>query len=201
MNREQRKQRLQAIQQAEESFDKQLMWVALIVEVFRDHGFNMVVDGEKAVEFYTQGRFSTGIIDLCWTDKKPSPRERLEILGLVGGVGGPRSWQVGGLYVDAWVNVEREVDMPFQTFNTGYGRISYVKCEPLLVEYVLCGFYPVANSKALEIATALLGSVLEKDKAGAAEWQEVQRVANAWQVGGELETLAAKVRVMLKGEL
>src|SRR2546422_300445 len=75
---------------------------SLVCAVFRERGIELVVVGGSAIEFYTDGAYMSGDVDLCVL--KPvapiSLRLRQEIMGTLGATGGPRSWQVAGLFVD-----------------------------------------------------------------------------------------------------
>src|SRR6266699_4660910 len=81
---------------------KHLKLASLVSAVFRARGIELVVVGGSAIEFYTDGAYLSGDIDLCQI--KPSTpiplRLRQEIMGRLGAKGGPRSWEVAGTFVD-----------------------------------------------------------------------------------------------------
>src|SRR2546422_10342630 len=74
---------------------------SLCSALFREHGIELVVVGGSAIEFYTEGAYASGDLDLCIVDAaKPVPlRLRQGIVGERGGKGGPRSWEVAGVVV------------------------------------------------------------------------------------------------------
>src|SRR5438034_6603851 len=93
---------------------KHLKLASLVSAVFRERGIELVIVGGSAIEFYTEGAYVSGDVDLCvLTPAKPIPlRLRQEIMGELGGQGGPRSWEVAGLFVDLLGVVEKEARTP-----------------------------------------------------------------------------------------
>jgi len=89
---------------------KAQMLASLVSAAFRERGFELVVVGGSAIEFYTEGASASGDVDLCvLCPERPIPlRLRQEVMGELGGEGGPRSWEVAGLFVDLLGVVEKE---------------------------------------------------------------------------------------------
>src|SRR5215467_5936362 len=87
---------------------KHLKLASLVSSTFRERGIELVVVGGSAIEFYTEGAYISGDVDLCQLKPTtPIPvRRRQEIMGLLRAAGGPRSWRVAGLYVDLLGPVE-----------------------------------------------------------------------------------------------
>src|SRR5512134_3425910 len=81
---------------------KHLKLASLVSAVFRERGIELVVVGGSAIEFYTEGAYVSGDLDLCVESASTALTVRLrqEIMARLQATGGPRSWQVGGLYVD-----------------------------------------------------------------------------------------------------
>jgi hypothetical protein len=81
---------------------KHLKLASLVSAVFRERGIELVVVGGSAIEFYTEGAYVSGDIDLCVGSAATTLTIRLrqEIMAPLRATGGPRSWQVAGLYVD-----------------------------------------------------------------------------------------------------
>jgi hypothetical protein len=84
---------------------KHLKLASLVSAVFREGGVELVVVGGSAIEFYTEGAYVSGDLDLCLiSPARLDVRTRQELMGRLGAVGGPRNWQVAGMYVDVLGN-------------------------------------------------------------------------------------------------
>jgi hypothetical protein len=155
---------------------KHLKLASLVSAVFRERGVELVVVGGSAIEFYTEGAYVSGDVDFCLVSPtRLDVRTRQELMGLLGGSGGPRSWQVAGEFVDILGEVETLARTPFDELQAPYGSVRLVSPEDLLVERVLVSVYPQPHESAelcarKLIAVALSGQV-EMD------WQEVRRLA------------------------
>lgn len=74
---------------------KHLSLASLVSAVFRERGIELVVVGGSAIEFYTEGAYVSGVLDLCLVSPtRLDLRSRQELMGRLGARGGPRSWQV-----------------------------------------------------------------------------------------------------------
>ncbi len=74
---------------------KHLKLASLISAGFRERGIELVVVGGSAIEFYTEGGYVSGDLDLCLiSPARLDIRSRQELMGRYGAKGGPRSWQV-----------------------------------------------------------------------------------------------------------
>lgn len=92
---------LQHIEQEADPNLKSLLLAALISEEFRAAGFEPVVVGGSAIEFYTDGAYMSGDTDICWKGAKvPTPVEKAAVLALLGDVS-----------VD-WTEVDRLAQLP-----------------------------------------------------------------------------------------
>ncbi len=80
---------------------KHLKLASLVSALFRERGIELVVVGGSAIEFYTEGAYVSGDLDLCvhFSSSALTVRLRQEVMTQLQATGGPRSWQVGGLYV------------------------------------------------------------------------------------------------------
>jgi len=100
---------------------KSLRLASLCSAVFREAGVEVVVVGGSAIEFYTEGAYTSGDLDLCLISPGSLPlRRRQELMGQLQAEGGPRSWRVAGLFVDLLGQVEsfartqsRQLDGPY----------------------------------------------------------------------------------------
>jgi hypothetical protein len=93
---------------------------------------------------------------ICHANKATLPvRERQAVMGLLGAKGGPRNWQVAGMYLDLLGPVESFARTPFRRGNGPFGEVRVIKAEDLLVERVLVSVYPGENLGARECAREL----------------------------------------------
>lgn len=169
---------------------KQLRLAGLVSAVFRERGIELVVVGGSAIEFYTEGAYVSGDLDLCLvTPTRLDLRTRQELMGSLGANGGPRSWRVAGLYVDLLGQVETLARTPFVELQGPYGAVRLISPEDLLVERVLVSVYPQRDEAAEGCARKLIAVAL----AGQVEvdWSEVRRLAGlpAYAILPALEAL------------
>jgi len=168
---------------------------SLVCAVFRARGIELVVVGGSAIEFYTDGAYLSGDIDLCQLKPAtPIPlRLSQEIMGSLGGMGGPRSWQVAGLFVDVLGPVELSARSPLRKLQAPYGDITLVAAEELAVERVLIAVYPQPNREARACAKQLLGVAVKGIVK--VDWREIKRLAKspAYRVYPELKVIVKEV--------
>jgi hypothetical protein len=105
-----------------------------------------------------------------------SVAERKEIMGLLDAKGGPRNWQVAGMYLDLLGPVESFARTPYRRVEAPYGSILVMKPEDLLVERVLMTFYLGESQMALDCAKKFISVILTGGMA--VNWSEVRRLAN-----------------------
>ena len=156
---------------------KSLKLASLCGALWAERGVELVVVGGSAIEILTDGAYVSGDLDLCHVTTATLPmRERQEIMGLLGGKGGPRNWQIAGMFLDLLGPVESFARTPFRRVEAAYGPVLLMKPEDLLVERVLVSVYPEKNQAARECARELVVVAL----AGAVkmDWKEVLRIAN-----------------------
>lgn len=156
---------------------KHLALASLVSAVFRERGIELVVVGGSAIEFYTDGAYVSGDLDLCLiSPARLDLRTRQELMGLLGAKGGPRSWQVAGHFVDILGEVETLATTPFDELQAPFGLVRLISPDDLLVERVLVSVYPQANQEAEQCARKLIAVAL----AGQVEvdWLEVRRLAD-----------------------
>ena len=173
---------------------------SLCSAAFRKRGVELVVVGGSAIEFYTEGSYASGDVDFCvLAPERPIPlRLRQEVMGELGAQGGPRSWEVAGLFVDLLGVVEKEARTPVRQIQAPFGLVNLLDPEELLVERVLVSVYPTPNAPARACARELLivalGSAVQMD------WREVQRLAKLrdYNVFDEVQRLVREVSRELK---
>jgi len=150
---------------------------ALVTRVFAERGHELVVVGGSAIEFYTEGSYMSGDIDLCKKRTAPIPlREQQDIMAQLDSRGGPRTWKVGPLFVDLLGTLENESTAPLRTLETPRGPVVLVPPELLIVERVLSATYPQPNREEEACAKKLLAVCL--DNQVPVDWGEVTRLAS-----------------------
>ena len=135
----------------------------------------------------------SGDIDFCRREIAPIPlRLAQDVMAQLGAVGGPRSWQVCGLFVDMLGFLENESVAPLRTVETPYGSVTLVPRELALVERVLAAYYPQTSAEALTVAKQMMVSSLQDPSM---DWTEVDRLANLndFKILQELRRLKAEV--------
>ncbi len=153
-----------------------LQLAGLLTRIFREAGWDLVVVGGAAVEFYTEGAYMSGDIDVCRTNLTPiPPRIAQDLIAQLDGTGGPRSWRVAGLYIDLLGLLENEAKSPCRKMETPYGEIAIAPAELMLVERILPAFYPRADAGALAIAKKFMAVCVSG--ATPVDWSEVERLA------------------------
>jgi hypothetical protein len=156
---------------------KSLKMASLCGALWAERGVQLVVVGGSAIEILTEGAYASGDLDMCHATKANLPmRERQEIMGLLGAKGGPRNWQVAGMFVDVLGPVESFARTPFRRVRAPYGDVLLMKPEDLLVERVLVSVYPGENKTARDCAKVMTSAALRKEIE--MDWDEVRRVAN-----------------------
>jgi hypothetical protein len=150
---------------------------SLCSALWAERGVELVVVGGSAIEILTEGAYASGDLDMCHATKSTlTVAERKEIMGLLGAKGGPRNWQVAGMYLDLLGPVESFAHTPYRRVEAPYGSILLMKPEDLLVERVLVSFYLGESETARDCAKVLAAVALRKEIE--MNWDEVRRVAN-----------------------
>jgi len=170
---------------------KHLKLASLVSAVFRERGIELVVVGGSAIEFYTEGAYVSGDLDLCVARASVALTVRLrqELMARLQAIGGPRSWQVGGLYVDVLAHFESLARTPVRRLDGPCGPVQISPVEELLVERVLISRYPGDYPPARECAKKLLAAALLGEIE--TDWAEVKRLAddNAYKNWNDMKEL------------
>ncbi len=156
---------------------KSLKMASLCTALWAERGAELVVVGGSAIEILTEGEYTSGDLDLCYTNQTTLPlRQRQEVMGLLGAKGGPRNWEVAGMFVDVLGAAESFARTPYRRVQGPYGEVRLMKPEDLLVERVLVAVYPGENPAAHDCAKKLAAMML--DGAIPVDWGEVRRLAD-----------------------
>lgn len=180
---------LAAIRREEDPNRKNLRVGELVSRCFREIGCDPVVVGGSAVEFYSDGRYVSADVDVCFDGARlPTPREREEIMGRIGNPLGVRRCEVAGVIVDLLGRVETTARTPFQTV----GDLKLIQIEDLIAERLLVATVPARDETRLNVAKVLVTLVAEG--LIAADREELLRVADSpgYRVGAELRVLLAE---------
>lgn len=169
-------EQLAAIRAEPDVLSKHLRVASLVGALFREHGYETVVVGGSGIEFYTEGRYVSGDLDLCLRDRpRPEPRVVAGIMQRLGARGGIRSFHLAGVQVDILGELQSDARTPFVTLEGPCGPITLTKPEDLLVERVFSSVYPQANDEARRVAEIMMAVALEGRMPF--DWQEAERVA------------------------
>jgi len=172
---------------------------SLCSALFREHGVELVVVGGSAIELLTEGAYTSGDIEFCLlTPAKLSLRERQRLMGQLEAQGGPRSWQVAGLFADLLGPLETLARTPLRQIRGPYGIIQVAQPEELLVERNLVSTYPQLYPPARDCAKMLAAVAIRG--AVQLDWPEVRRLAELPEYGNlpECEALVGEVASELK---
>ena len=168
--------------------ERALKLAGLITSLFEKRGFPLVVVGGSAVEFYTEGGYMSGDIDLCRTSLRSIPlRTMQEVIAELGGQGVARSWLVCGLYVDMLGFLESETTLPCRELETPYGIVRMMPPELSLVERVLIAYCPYSKEAETTAKKMMVAALAD----GNFDWDEARRLAAlpSFAVVEELEKL------------
>lgn len=189
-----RLQDIKDIEATPDLLERALKLAGLVTRLFHEAGWDLVVTGGSAVEFFTEGLYMSGDIDLCRRTLAPIPLRRAQnLMGQLGATGGPRSWKVAGLFVDILGLLENEANAPCRTIATPYGMISVIPAELVVVERTLLAFYPRPDPEARSVAKKMLAVCVSGETP--VNWDEIRRLAGlpSFNVAQELEALRREV--------
>jgi len=157
---------------------KHLKLASLVSALFRERGVELVVVGGSAIEFYTEGAYVSGDLDLCVESAATAltVRSRQDIMAQLQATGGPRSWQVGGLFVGVLAAFENLARTPIRRLDGPCGQVRISPVEELIVERVLISKHPADYPPARDCAKKLLATALLAEVE--TDWAEVKRLAN-----------------------
>jgi len=199
MDNETAKAEIAKISQEADPTIRMLNLASFVSQLFRDKGYELIVVGGSAIELYTEGEYASGDLDLTWKDKRPPLAEIQQLMRDIGADGGPRNFEIAGMFVDLLGQVESSARTPFQTIKGPYGEVTIVQAEMLLAERILVASgttswtAPTPNEAALNCARVLLLACMNKNIE--IDWNEATRLAESpeYGVGRRLEELKSEV--------
>ena len=172
---------LAVIRQETDLNAKALLMAGLVSDLFRERGFEPVVVGGSAIEFYTDGAYMSGDTDICWTGwPQPDEEQRQEIMRQIPGIkchGGVKSWGIEGLWIDLLGEIDYRSDTDLVVLETKLGEVALIPVEDALVGRVYaarkyCSGY---DEKDDDCAKKLMTSVLLGHIP--IEWEQAYQVA------------------------
>jgi hypothetical protein len=177
------KSALEDIRATGDPLEKALKLAGLVSALFRERDWEMVIVGGSAIEFYTEGQYMSGDIDMCAKSEvaAPPPSVRAEVMGLLGATGGPRSFKLGDQWIDLLGRVERMSQAQFRVLETPFGAVNLMPVEELLVDKVFSSIFPQRNDESRECAEKLMAVCINGGVA--ADWTEAAKMAASKEYG------------------
>lgn len=159
---------------------KALLLAALVSELFRERGFEPVVVGGSAIEFYTDGAYMSGDTDICWAGwPHPSQEQQQEVMQQIPGIQshGGKSWGIEGLWIDLLGEIDYRSEKAFSKLHTPHGEVRVIPVEDALAGRVYaarcyCSGY---DEKDDDCAKKLMAAVLTGRVP--IDWDEARRIA------------------------
>ncbi|MES2594705.1 MAG: hypothetical protein V4662_05195 [Verrucomicrobiota bacterium] len=161
---------------------KALLFAALVSELFRERGFEPVVVGGSAIEFYTDGAYMSGDTDICWAGfPMPTMEQRAEIMSQMPGVrshAGGRSWIYDNLWVDLLGELSCLAEKDFARLQTAAGEVVIIPAEDVLVGRVYAARkWQGYNAEDDACGKKLMATVLSEEIPF--DWDEAMRIAES----------------------
>ena len=196
MTSEQIADRLRRIESEDDLCSRAQRVAMLVSDQFRERGYEMVVVGGSAIEFYTSGDYMSGDVDLAFIGKaRPEPRLIAEEMAPLGASAGSiRTFKVGGIFVDILGELDTWANTPLRELRgDDGGLLRLIQPEDLLPHRILVATYPTEQPYAMIAARKLLAVCLRGEVE--VDWAELRRVAAlpAYRVEKELERLLGDV--------
>jgi hypothetical protein len=168
---------------------KHLLAAAVCSRIFASRSVELIVVGGSAIEFYTDGAYLSGDVDLCVATAKGALtlRDRQELMGMLEAKGGPRSWQVAGVYVDILGVFESNSKSPPRRLKTELGEVAIAPPEELAVERILVSVYPSKYPPARACAEKLIAAGLRNEFE--MDWKELRRIAKLREYQNETDVV------------
>jgi hypothetical protein len=167
-----------------------------VSEAFRQEGFDPIQYGGATVEFYTQGLYTTGDVDMGFLRNAPSLEKKNQVMASFGCRDSIRLYKVGDVMVDIGGVAELYSDR-YVRIETPDGDLLMEAPEEEISQRLLYGIYPQPNDEQyqaarLMVSQGLLGNI-------PVDWEEARRVAAlpGFKVTAELEQLLLECRAKL----
>ena len=185
-----------AVSKATSQAERNLLVASSLCARLREQGWDTVVVGGSALEFYTHGGCVARNIDLCRArGVAPIPASvELKIMSEAGAtsVGVRRQWILAGVVVDLLGEVETVGKSPFRTLEGPFGNLAVMPAEEVLVERVFMA-YANRSSKPNRSALGAAKQLIRAALTGAVtlDWEAVYAIA----AGKEYDNLEEVTRL------
>jgi Nucleotidyl transferase of unknown function (DUF2204) len=166
-----------------DNFEQHVLIAARVTRLFKEHGWDLVVVGGSALEFYTEGKYVSGDIDFCRMNAKPIPaaveKEVMEKVGAIS-TGTRRQWTVGPVFVELLGEIETSREPKYRTLETPEGLVTLEPAEDILVDRVWAAVGIKSPQKeAVEAARKMVLVSLQ----GGVDWEKVRKIAGSRDYG------------------
>jgi hypothetical protein len=195
------KQAASLIESETDATAKALLLAALVSEEFRARGFEPVIVGGSAIEFYTDGAYMSGDVDVCFAGAKiPTPFDVAGVMGTLPCVEHPgiRTWKAFDIYLDVMRELNRHGDTPNVALRTPLGQVVVLSVEEVLVERVFSArCWTGMNAHDEDCAKKLMIAILRGHIS--CNWEAAARIAEgpAYGCAEELAKMRAEVEAKL----
>jgi hypothetical protein len=184
---------------------KALLLAGMVSELFRERGFEPVIVGGSAIEFYTDGAYMSGDTDICWAGLwPPTISQREEIMRQIPGItcrGAGKSWRIGNLWIDLLGEVNYVANKDLQRLFTPLGEVVLIPAEDALVGRVYAARkWTSYNDEDDACGKRLMTSILQGSVHF--DWDEAYRVAasSKYNCVRELNEVRAEVQEVLESQ-
>lgn len=148
---------LELIQSEPRPLERRFLLAGALAYAFRGLGYEPIVVGGAAMEYYSEGRIPTTDLDFCWLMECPSEDVQREVIGSFGGRGGPRTWRVANEWVDLLGSVKSDGVERCRVAKTKNGSVRIFPLEELTLHRVLASTSdPFHHSEPARIAREMM---------------------------------------------
>ncbi len=179
---------------ATDDFSKHLCIAGRVTQAFSEKGWNLIVVGGSALEFYTEGQYLSGDIDVCRRLGQPTipPAVEREIMVRLNGesTGTRRQWKIDGVFVDLLGEIETAQAPKYRFLQTPEGEIQIMPAEEILVERIFVAYSKTPPlEEALTAAEKMLMAAIKMKEDF--DWIYARNLAksSAYDVGEKLQSL------------
>ena len=201
MTAEEMKQAASLIEHETDANSKALLVAAIVSEEFRARGFEPVIVGGSAIEFYTDGAYMSGDVDVCFAGSKiPTPVDIASVMGVLPGVEhiGIRTWKAFDVFLDMMLALNRHGDTPNVALRTPLGQVVVLSVEEVLVERVFSArCWTGFNMNDEDCAKKLMAAILRGRIS--CNWEAATKIAGgpAYRCAEELTKMKLEVEAEL----
>jgi hypothetical protein len=154
--------------------DRALQTALLVGRAFKDEGYDLVLVGGSAVEFYTDGLYVSGDIDLCFRSRS-SQDLAASLMPRIGRKTTGRHYEVANCYVEILGTIETNARTDYKLIADQDGRqVLYVDAIEEVVAERVYRAEEEKRTKDIDCALKLLGTCVSGRVK--VDWEEVRRL-------------------------